>query len=362
MKTADSAARFDRSRSRDSGRRRGFSLVELMVAITVLSVIMIFIAGITGTVSDTWSNSERRLESYQSARGVLELMTRELTPAVVDTRMQFAVFKAETLERAGAKNVVGNAPAIIWMAPIGEQGGLRCVGYFLTRDSARDFYRLKRIYIPPYDPLDPDKPNNYFPRFSSKGNPRDTSLRVSPLNAVWFLRNWDATAFDDDDPFNRDVVVSTVADGVIAFWIQCFDILGNPIPWVSESSVHPQIAATPMIYNSAAYFQAATTVPFSTATGETFLYLNDTTMRGNRVPAAVDITIVTIDSRTLVRGVNLDPVLDQYEQGKLDIMDASGNGTLDLDASVQAFNDLLLANGIFETRTFTTRVKLVNGS
>ena len=337
-----------------------FSLVELMVAVAVLSMIMLFIAGITGTVSNTWSLSEKRLETYQSSRGVLELMTREMTPAVVDTRMQFAVFKGESLERFGATNVMKNSPALLWMAPLGEQGELRCVGYYLYRDDEREFYRLKRIFITPHDPGDPDLPNPYYPKLVSQGDPRDFRLRVSPTNIVWFTREWDEAAFDDEDPLNELAIVSTAADGIIALWIQCFDVLGNPIPWLSESAIHPKDPLIPMIYNSAGYFQVSSTVPFSLSGGETFLYTNQDTTRGNRVPAAVDITIVAIDSRAFARGIDLAPVLDEYETGKLEFIDS--DGTLDLKKSVDAFNELLIENEIFDARTFSTRVKLVNGS
>ena len=66
---------------------RGFSLLEILIAIAILSIMIVFLGGMTSTVSRTWTNSEKRVETYQAARGALEIMTREMTPAVVDTRM-----------------------------------------------------------------------------------------------------------------------------------------------------------------------------------------------------------------------------------------------------------------------------------
>ena len=40
--------------------------------------------------------------------------------------------------------------------------------------------------------------------------------------------------------------ISTAADGVLAFWVQCYDILGNPVPWLSNVENHPK---SEMIYN-----------------------------------------------------------------------------------------------------------------
>ncbi len=322
-------------------RRQAFSLVELLISMAILSIMMLFLANITGTVSNTWTSSEKRVETFQSARAALEIITREMTPAVVDTRMQFSIFPGTQLETMGAKNIVPEAPVVLWMAPLGEQGDLRCVGYYLYRDDDRKFYRLKRIYIAA------DNQDGFFPQMSDELDPHDSRLRTSPTDALWFTRGWKSPAFDEEDPDNKKVVVSTVADGVVAFWVQCLDLLGNPIPWVSESPIHPP---TNLIYNSSSYFQMATSVRFDG--GETFLYLTEDTMKGNRVPAAVDITVVTIDVRTLAKGF--------FIPDQKNVM--TPDGALDVKESIEAFNAALRENSITDARTFTTRVKLVNGS
>ena len=47
---------------------------------------------------------------------------------------------------------------------------------------------------------------------------------------------------------------AAVSDGVIAFWVQCLDILGNPVPILADAKNHPD---TNLIYNSAGYFNMA---------------------------------------------------------------------------------------------------------
>ena len=360
---------------------RAFSLVELMIAMAVLSIMLLFFATITETVSSTWSKSEARVETYQTGRGALELIAREMTPAVVDTRMQYVIMPGKILENeCGAQLVAKNSPSALWIAPLGEQGGLRCLGYYLYRDDERGFYRLKRIFIAP------NNDDGYFPRLFSREEggeeidivDSEENVYTSPTDATWFYgrlgdterRLWDDVMFDEDGPENEHVLATTVADGVLALWFQAIDRLGNPIRWVSESIVHPQpdTDVQRLIYNSAAFFQTASTLPFDTGLYQlSTVYLAGPTggqafsMKGNRVPAAVDITIITVDSQVLARRPEF-PFQENImlEDNPMTLLDEGG--TLDVDASVKAFQDALAESNITTARTFTTRVKLVNGS
>ncbi|WP_050024166.1 hypothetical protein [Verrucomicrobium sp. BvORR034] len=330
----------------------GFSLIELLLSVSLLAILLIVLTSFTDAAHRAWREGQSRTETFQSARTTLELMSREITPAVVDTRTQFVISQGSQLTTRGALNVAPNSPAVLWMAPLGANGDMRCVGYYLYRDEARKFHRLKRIFIsptlPPVGNATVGAPSPYFPKSVNLANPRDPSLRTSPINADWFLQNWDAKAFDEEDPTNQDVVVSTAADGVVAFWIQPLDLLGNPIPTVKDDPNHP---GSELLYNSAAYFQVATTTKFDN--GKSFSYLSQTeqTMKGNRVPASVDITVVTLDSATLDRGLTLPVQTNVYE-----------TRVLNVEKSVNRFEEDLRALNIYNARTFTTRAKLINGN
>lgn len=319
-----------------------FTLLELMVSLVVFAGILVVFSTLTSGIVKMWMEGESRIETHQNARGALEIITRELTPAVVDTRMQFAVVPADELTRRGAKHLVADSPVILWMAPLGEQGDLRCVGYFLFRDATRGFYRLKRIYIRPLED------RAYFPVMVNEGNPRDPALRISATNADWFLRNWDNKAFDEEDPANDDAIVTTVADNVIAFWVQCLDLAGNPVPTLMKAPHH---AGSAMIYNSAAYFQMTTTTPFDSGKTTEFLAASGQSMKANRVPSAVDVTVVTIDSTVISRGMDIPAVENIF----------AADGSLDVEESITRFNRALLDRNIKNGRTFTTRVNLLNG-
>jgi type II secretory pathway pseudopilin PulG len=333
-------------RSRKLRSTPAFTLVELLVSVALLTFLMLVLAGVTESASRAWREGQSRTETFQSARTSLEIIARELAPALVDTRMQFVVAPDSVLTQAEAAHVTPNTPVLLWMAPLGEDGALRCVGYYLYRDEARKFHRLKRIFIAPPTTA---KPSPYFPRMINPNNPRDPELRTSPTDAKWFTRSWKAETFDEENAHNAEAVVSSAADGVVAFWVQCIDALGNPVPLLSKSSTHP---TSELQYNSAAYFQAATTAPFDGGNSFQYLAASPQAMKANRVPAAIDLTIVTIDSRSLARGLMIPAQVNSYD----------AKGALDVEASVRQFDALLRQNGIYQARTFSTRAKLVNGS
>ncbi|MFV1994072.1 MAG: type II secretion system protein J [Verrucomicrobiales bacterium] len=323
-------------------RVRAFSLVELLISITVITVMLLFLVSMTDTVARVWTRSGIKLETSQSARASLELMTREMTPAVIGPLSQFVVFPGELLSECGCAAVAPGSQAALWMAPLGVDGDMRMVGYYLERVEELLFYRLKRIYIGPEN-------EDYFPPGLDVANLDDPATRSSASDAGRFLGGLDSAAFDDRNPEGIRAVVSTVADGVIAIWIQCIDLLGNPIPWASESELHPD---TRLMFNSAAFFQMATTTPFDNGSSFTYLPDHPQVMKGDRLPAAVEITLVTLDSRTLARAYALPEIPNVL----------TDNGVLDVRLSLQAFRNALGDIGIRESRTFMTRAKLAGAN
>jgi hypothetical protein len=333
--------------------RSGLTLTELLVSMGLLTFLMLVLSSVTESAGKAWREGQARTDTYQSARTALELMSRELSSAVVDTRMQFVVGPSKIVSSVVRKSnpelaekFAPESPVVLWMAPLGEAGTLRCVGYYLHHDPAKHFYRLKRIYIAPSTP---ERESPFFPTMINALNARDRTLRTSPVDAVWFTRSWNAKAFEEEDPENEAAVVSSAADGVIAFWIQPIDLLGNPIPTVAGATHHPK---SQLFYNSAAFFQAATSQPFED--GRSFVYLAETlqSMKANRLPAAVDLTVVTLDNARIVRGVTIPEQVNIYDQ----------SGALDLESSRTTFEKKLQGAGIYTSRVFSTRARLVNGN
>ncbi len=317
--------------------------MELLLAMTVLTILLLLLMSAVAIITDVWVESERTIQSNQRARASLELFTREITPAVVDTRMQFIVAPGKNLEKVGAQNIALNSPAVLWMAPLGKGGELRCIGYYLYRNEKNNHYRLKRIYIRK------DNENGYFPKLIDLVNARNLDIRTDPVSSGWFIYNWDSQAFDDTSTYNQKVIVSTVADGVIAFWVQCLDLLGNPIPLVSESQYHPH---SDLLFNSAAYFHMATSTPFDN--GDSFVFLAKTpfVMKAHRLPAEMEISIITVGDVVLKRGLSMPQMENVLRK----------NGSLDIEGSVKLHIKKLEESGITEVEVYTTRVKLTNGA
>ena len=136
----------------------------------------------------------------------------------------------------------------------------------------------------------------------------------------------------------------------MALWIQALDLLGKPVPWLSRAPNHPR---SDLIFNSAAFFQMATSVPFDGGRSTEFLAETAQSMKANRLPSAIEITVVTLNDQVMAR----EPIIPQMTN-----IFEGRNGVLDVEASVAKFNLDLLDAGIKSARTFSTRVKLLNGS
>jgi uncharacterized protein (TIGR02599 family) len=82
-----------RSRSQRVGSkwsaRRGFSLVEVMVAMAILSVLMLIISQMLGQMQRTWSSSVSKLSHFRDGRRVFDVMKRNLSQATLNTYLRY---------------------------------------------------------------------------------------------------------------------------------------------------------------------------------------------------------------------------------------------------------------------------------
>ena len=72
-------------------RRSGFSLVEVLAAMAVLSVIVLIVARLFADSSNAWDAGTRRMDSNLIARSALEFLARELSQASADTNVRIRV-------------------------------------------------------------------------------------------------------------------------------------------------------------------------------------------------------------------------------------------------------------------------------
>ena len=113
MKTQAHPATPVRSTSRP-GNFRGFTLVELLTAMTVLLVMVLVMVQMTSQTNKIWRTSRARINAFQQARNAFERVTSNLSQATLNTYFDYydanSQCRSDVL-RATAKNHQGDANA-----------------------------------------------------------------------------------------------------------------------------------------------------------------------------------------------------------------------------------------------------------
>jgi prepilin-type N-terminal cleavage/methylation domain-containing protein len=292
-------------------RTRAFTLVELLIATAILSVLVLLLTSLLSGVNRAWVSGEQQVSEFQDGRAICELISRELSQAVVSQNLQLvenpSLPPGLNPGESDPARQRANSDSIFWQAPATStaSGNLAEIGYYLTES-----YQLKRFFVPP--------DNNKYAIFSNA--PTDISAP------------WITTPFASPSEFNA--VCSVVSQGVLSFWVRCFDRNGDLIPWLST--------APPLKFNSAAHFQ-----PAIIGQPSSFKYTSASTARGNLLPTALEVTVVTLDPQTFKRNPTI-PALPTWTAPD------------QLPAIRDSFSQQLITNTIKTARTFTTRANLLN--
>lgn len=81
-----------------SQRRGGFTLIEIMAAVTVLAIIVVFMANVFANTSKVWKLGNKRVESNNSGRAAIEFVAREISSAMAGGTFELAIdSKAESI-------------------------------------------------------------------------------------------------------------------------------------------------------------------------------------------------------------------------------------------------------------------------
>ncbi len=334
-----------------------FTLVELLVSLVVVALIVVAVSSLSNGTARIWSGGERTVENNQTGRAVLEIIARELAQAVVSSKLPFV---QNPILPGGANQRTSDS--IFWVAPLvsTNSGNLCEVGYYLTTA-----FELKRFFVPPSDTA------NYMVLTTT---PTDYTLRPTGPNggtndhanaALW------VTNFVTKTDANSRPVSSTVAGGVLNFFVRCLDVNGDPIPWlaatVKYNSAEPMRPATPGV-------RYQTTVNASNPSSFTYTYFNaanpsdsQNTAPAYLLPYAVELTMVTTDLKSLRRlGASAVPATPtvtgtsaqaaSYPPGVLPA------APLAIPGNVALFVQNAEAAGFRDVRTFTTTVRLRNAA
>lgn len=84
--------------------RRGFTLVELLVSIVVVTVLMLVFATLTDRTANIWRSTRGKVSQFQQARDAFETITRTLSQATLNTYLDY-------YDESGARRDQTNAAA-----------------------------------------------------------------------------------------------------------------------------------------------------------------------------------------------------------------------------------------------------------
>jgi prepilin-type N-terminal cleavage/methylation domain-containing protein len=154
-KSNDFAARKSLERFIPTSRKAGFTLVEILLAITILGIIMATVLGIfTGIISSARA-AEKRAELYQTGRAVMDLLATDIRGLYAQSTGDKQVFFVGRRESAAGTGL----PRLIFLTTntlnIGTKQApfLSEVDYFLEENPEKGMYSLwRRAQTPPQDP------------------------------------------------------------------------------------------------------------------------------------------------------------------------------------------------------------------
>ncbi len=134
-----------------SKKSSAFSILELLVAVSVLSILLVVLLNIVQGATSLWRGSENKVEAYREARAALQVMASDLKNILPTTNTDF--FRTN----------LTNTPNIGFLAalPISSQdttsskSDVCTVGYFLAYDdkslftgnNGRQSYNLYRYFV-----------------------------------------------------------------------------------------------------------------------------------------------------------------------------------------------------------------------
>jgi len=270
--------------ARQDRRRAGFTLVELLVAISVLSILLVLLTQVAGSVADTWAKGNSRADRRQNGRSLVDFIAREVRSAslpVAQPREPSTTTAAGAVIAIPDLNFVLNPAtvsaqfkyphALFWQAPVAndmKRGDLATVGYFIRWDETGTTPKamLCRLFL----------------------NPGDAQYNVYKTYAGWIsdtLLNAAAKADNSPAPDGMpNAYRGLFADNVVAFWANCLDASGKVIDGVAATDTNDMSKTFDSRFDYTGFNTANTAQIFKAPV----------------LPHSVEVSFVLVDARTAV--------------------------------------------------------------
>ena len=320
--------------------RRGFTLLEVLVATAILSLMVVVLAGLASQAGKIWGNVNAQGQRRSTGRAMLQFIVRDLEMAAAQPPFPSSTNAANLQFIANVSTNANNATCIpagllnphaaFWQAPVGNnktKGDIAEIGYFVRWDTNQ-----------------PSVPRATLCRFLVE--PGNTNF-VIYNSASGTATNWlDPAILSAVAPATKEMSYKGwFAENVIALWIRCLDVNGNAITANASGTA----------VNNGYGFDSR----------QGYRYTNSAslliTQRPPALPAAVDVALVTVDPRTASK---ITPEIQASIQALCATANAPANfwGGKSVPGSVAYFMDQLPTQIKPGTQVFTTRAYLKNAS
>ena len=210
-----------------------FTLVELLVSMTVLSIIVVMLASLLNVSLRTWGTVESDSERHRSGRALTDFIGRELRQAMIPvgsmvtagtpapatntvTNLQFLIDPRDSV----SSNDYYNADAIFWQAPLATEntyGDIAEVGYFVKwiTNGSTNTPTLCRFFVNPST-------------VDSSGAVGQNSNFQIYTNQVWLTPDLLAKVAPADNQIGpagtKNGYAGLFAENVIGFWVRSYGI------------------------------------------------------------------------------------------------------------------------------------------
>ncbi len=200
------------STSRPS-RLQAFSLVELLTALSVFALLIVILGAVAQNVSNVWVMTQKRTSRQQSARVILDFITRDLQcalPPIVpnNTASLQMIHNPQKPPTSILNTKYGSGHTLFWQAPASvntSQGDIAVLGYFIrwTPDHKAN---LCRLFVTPRDV-------NYYLIHQQPGK-------------AWLSD----TILDNMAPAdNTNKYLGLMSENVVGLWFEPLDAYGQTI-------------------------------------------------------------------------------------------------------------------------------------
>jgi GxxExxY protein len=179
-----------------SPRIRAFTLLELLVALTVLAILVTMMMGLVTSATALWRQSENRAEAYREARAAMSIISRDLQNTIVSTNPSLFRINGDAFGQLTGSDIITNptnASAIFFHAampanaqdPDANKSDVCQVGYFIAFDRTAMSTNLPGF----------EKTMNLY-RYFLSSNPTFTNLIDTNMSDYPFTGNITATDGD----------------------------------------------------------------------------------------------------------------------------------------------------------------------